>query len=531
MAPADAAAHPATDFPPGMNGAESLLRTLIASGVEVCFANPGTSEMQFVSALDRVDGMRAVLGLFEGVVTGAADGYGRMARKPAATLLHLGPGLGNGLANLHNARKARTPVVNIIGDHATHHQRFDAPLTSDVAAFAHTVSHWVASSRGPKTVAADAARAVQAARSEQGQIASLILPADTAWLPAERAAAPLPVAPPPAVSGDAIAQSAAALRSGHPVALLLRGEALRGPGLRAAGRIAAATGARLVCDTFAPRIERGAGRVPVERLPYRPEPAIALLQGTRTLILVGTQAPIAFFAYPGQPSELTPPGCEPIVLAHPHEDGTAALEALAEAIGARRLGAVTQHRPPALPPDRALDPEAVMRIVAHLLPENAIISDESLTAGFPHYGLLEPAAPHDHLNLSGGAIGGGIPLATGAAIACPDRKVINLQGDGSAMYTLQALWTQAREKLDVVTVVFANRSYKVLLDELRIVGAGEPRPKASSVLDLHDPSLDWVQLAEGMGVEAVRVTDTRAFADVFRSAVTSHGPRLIEAIV
>jgi acetolactate synthase I/II/III large subunit len=514
-----------------MNGAESVVRTLTASGVEVCFANPGTSEMHFVGALDRVDGMRVVLALFEGVATGAADGYARMASKPAATLLHLGPGLGNGLANLHNARKAQVPVVNIIGNHATTHQRFDAPLTSDVPAFARTVSHWVVSSRSPKTAAADAARAVQAARAAPGQIASLILPADVTWQPAERPAPPLPVTGPAPVSDMAVAQSVAALRSDERVALLLRGDALRGRGLRAAGRIAETTGARLICDTFAPRLERGAGRVQVERLPYRPGPAIAFLQGTRTLILVGTQAPVAFFAYPDQPSELTPSGCEPLVLAHPHEDGAAALEALAEALGATKPGRTSPHRPPEYLTDGSLSPEQVVRIVGHFLPEHAIVSDESVTVGLPHYPLLERAAPHDHLNLAGGSIGDGIPVATGAAIACPDRKVVSLQGDGSAMYTLQALWTQAREKLDVTTVILANRAYKVLIDELHLVGAGDAGQKASSMLDLHDPTLDWVRLAQGMGVDARRVDDAAGLIDAFRSAMNGRGPRLIEALL
>ncbi|WP_307437319.1 acetolactate synthase large subunit [Labrys monachus] len=514
-----------------MNGAESLLHTLVASGVEVCFANPGTSEMSFVNALDRVDGMRAVLCLFEGVATGAADGYARMAGKPAATLLHLGPGLANGLANLHNARKVPISVVNIIGNHASTHQRFDAPLTSDVAAFAHTVSHWVASSAGPRTVAADAARAVQAARTAPGQIASLILAADAAWLPAERPSPALPVIGPAPVSDLAIAQSARALRAGKPVAFLLRGEALRGRGLQAAGRIAAATGARLVCDTFTPRIERGAGRVPVERLPYRPGPAIAFLQGTATLILVGTQAPVGFFAYPDQPSELTPPGCEPLVLAHPHEDATAALEALADALGAKAPPSLSPFRLPDMPADGALTDEAVMRLVGRYLPDNAIVSDESITAGFPHYPLLETAAPHDCLQLAGGAIGDGMPVATGAAVACPDRKVVSLQADGSAMYTLQALWTQARERLDVTTVIYANRAYKVLLDELRFVGADRAGSNAFPMLDLHDPVLDWVKLAEGMGVEAVRVDDTRGLDAALKSAMGQRGPRLIEALV
>jgi acetolactate synthase I/II/III large subunit len=522
------------DAPPvgAMSGAESLVHTLVASDVEVCFANPGTSEMHFVSALDRVPGIRPVLGLFEGVVTGAADGYARMARKPAATLLHLGPGLGNGLANLHNARKAGSPIVNIIGDHATTHQRFDAPLTSDVAAFARTVSHWTLSSRAARDVAADAARAVQAARTAPGQIASLILPADTAWTKAERPAPALPIIGPSRVSDVAVAQARAALRGGGKVAFLLRGEALRGRGLEAAGRIAAATGARLICDTFAPRLERGAGRPIVERLPYRAKPAIEFLQGVKTLILVGSQAPIAFFAYPDQPSELTPAGCQPLVLAHPHEDGAAALETLADAIGAKsppRRAAL--HRPDMPTSASPLNNEAVMRIVGRFMPENAIISDESLTAGFLHYPLLDTAAPSDHLQLTGGSIGDGIPVATGAAIACPGRKVISLQGDGSAMYTLQALWTQAREKLDITTIIYANRSYAVLRDELANVGGGDAGAKAFAMLDLHNPSLDWVRLAQGMGVEAVHADTCRSFEAALRSAMTARGPRLIEAIV
>jgi acetolactate synthase-1/2/3 large subunit len=515
----------------GMNGAESLVHTLVDSGVEVCFANPGTSEMHFVSALDRVDGIRPILGLFEGAVTGAADGYARMTGKPAAVLLHLGPGLANGLANLHNARKAQSPVVNVIGNHATAHQRFEAPLTSDVEAFARPVSHWVHSAKSPQTVAADAARAVQAARTAPGQIASLILPADTAWLPADRSAPPLPLQGPARVSDIAIDQVAAVLRAGRKVGFLLRGEALRGAGLCAAGRIAAATGAHLICDTFAPRLERGAGRVRVARMPYRPADAIAFLTGLDSLVIVGSQAPVAFFAYPDEPSELTPAGCVPLILSHPHEDGPGALEAVADAIGARAQHGPSEHRPPDLPLGGRLNAESIMRIVGHHLPEQAIISDESLTSGFGPYSLLDTAAPHDHLQLTGGSIGQGIPLATGAAVACPDRKVISLEGDGSAMYTLQALWTQARENLDVLTVIYANRSYKVLNEELAIVGAGTPGPKALSMLDLHGPELDWVRLAEGMGVEAVSVDDTAGLDKAIRLAFEHHGPYLIEAIL
>lgn len=515
----------------GMNGAEAMLHTLIDSGVEVCFANPGTSEMHLVQAIDRVEGMRAILGLFEGVVTGAADGYARMTGKPAATLLHLGPGLANGLANLHNARKARTPIVNIIGDHASIHRRFEAPLTSDVGAFARTVSHWVLLTSGPKYVAADTARAVQAARSAPGQIASLIVPADAAWLPAERPSPPLPFIGPTPVSELAVSQATAALRSGEKVAILLGGDALRGAGLRTAGRIAAATGARLVCDTFASRIERGAGRVRVERLPYRPPNAIQFLQGTKTLILVGTQAPVAFFAYPNLVSELTPEGCEPLVLAQPHEDGPAALEAVAVALGTQHPEVVSKYKLPNLPPERPLDTGGIMQILANYLPENAVISDESITGGFEHYALLDTVAPHDHLQVTGGAIGQGLPLATGAAVACPERRIISLEGDGSAMYTLQSLWTQARENLNVTTIIYANRSYKVLIEELKVLGAGQSGYKALSMLDLHHPSLSWVKLAEGMGVEAIQVDSTTTFADALQSAFHSRGPRLIEALL
>jgi acetolactate synthase-1/2/3 large subunit len=455
--------------------------------------------MHFVAALDRVPGMRAVLGLFEGVVTGAADGYARMADKPATTLLHLGPGMANGLANLHNARKAQVPIVNIIGDHATYHRRFDAPLTSDVKAFASTVSHWVHSSESAQRISADAARAVQAARMAPGQIASLILPADTAWQAADRPADPLPVVAPAAVSELTIAQSADALRVGRNVAILLRGAALRGAGLQAAGRIAAKTGARLVCDTFAPRIERGAGRVTVERLPYRPPDVIAFLEGVQTLMLVGSQPPVAFFAYPDQPSELMPSGCRSLILAHPHEDGPTALETLADTIGARHAPPLSEHRPPALPQDRVLDAETIMRIVGHYLPDSAI--------------------------------GNMVPVATGAAIACPDRKVISLQSDGSAMFTLQALWSQAREKLDITTIIFANRTYGVLNQELQRVGAHGSGPKAISMLDLHDPSLDWVRLAEGMGVEAMRTDTARGLSEALKSSIVGSGPRLIEALI
>ena len=516
---------------PAMNGAESLVRTLVGCGVDTCFANPGTSEMHFVAALDSVEGIRPILGLFEGAVTGMADGYGRMKGSPAATLLHLGPGLANGLANLHNARRAATPIVNIVGDHATYHLQYDAPLASDLAGFARPVSGWLHSSTSAATVATDGARAVAASLEHPGQIATLLLPADTAWNPAEGPAAALPRPTPAPVSVEAVDRVARALKSGQRCAILMRGAALRDAGLTAAGKIAAATGVQLMCDTFAPRAARGAGRVMVERIPYFAEQIVEFLAPLQYLILVGTKPPVSFFAYPGKPSWCTPEGCEILHLAHEHEDGLGALTALVSAVNA---GGATPVVAPHTVKDGvggAVNQHTIGQIIARHLPEGAILSDEGATSSGGTQIATATAAPHDYLTLTGGSIGQGIPLATGAAVACPERKVVCVQGDGGAMYTLQALWTQARERLDVTTVIFANRSYGILNIELARVGARNVGPRALSMLDLHNPELDFVKLAEGLGVEASRADTLEAFNAQFAAAMAQRGPRLIEVIL
>ena len=514
-----------------MNGAESLVRTFVGCGVDVCFANPGTSEMHFVAALDKVSGMRPILGLFEGAVTGMADGYGRIAEKPACTLLHLGPGLSNGSANLHNARRAATPIINVVGDHATYHAQYDAPLASDIHGLARPVSNWVHASTSALTVAADGARAVAAALDPPGAIATLILPADTAWNAADGAAPALPRREPARVADAAVARAAEALRSGKKVAILLRGAVLKEKGLRAAGRIAAKSGARILGDTFTARTQRGAGRVLVERIPYFAEQIVDTMKGVEELIIVGSKPPVSFFAYPGKPSWCTPESAQIHYLAFPHEDGTQALEALAEAIGApREPKNVAELKRPDLPRGQ-LNQYTLGQVIAHYLPEHAIISDEGATCGVGTAVATATAPPHDHLSLTGGSIGQGLPLATGAAVAAPDRKVVCIHGDGGAMYTLQALWTQAREKLDVTTVIFANRSYAILNIELARVGAMNTGPKALSMLDLHNPELNWVQLANGMGVEASRAETIEDFTAQFADAIKAKGPRLVEVLL
>jgi acetolactate synthase I/II/III large subunit len=511
-----------------MNGAQALIRTLVEGGVDVCFTNPGTSEMHFVAALDSVPEMRGTLGLFEGVVTGAADGYGRMADKPAATLLHLGPGLGNGLANLHNARRARTPIVNVVGEHATYHMQYDAPLQSDIESVARNVSGWVRTPTSTADVAVDAADAVSAALGPPGEIATLILPADVSWGEGAKPVKPEPPATRTPV-GDVVDAVAKVLVSGEPCALLIGGSATREAGLVAASRVANATGAKLLCETFPARLQRGAGLPPVERLGYLAEFTTAQLAGLRNLILVDAKAPVSFFAYPEKPSFLVPDGCEVRVLATGADDAVGALERLADLVGDADPTLQPAQRPGR--PTGDLTGEAVADAIGALLPENTIVSDEANTAGLWVAAATAGAPPHDALTLTGGAIGQGLPAATGAAVPCPDRKVLCLEADGSAMYTLQALWTQARQGLDVTTVIFNNRSYAILNLELSRVGAESSGPKALDMLDLSRPDLDFAALALGMGVPAARATTADELVTALERGIAEPGPYLIDAVL
>ncbi len=511
-----------------MDGAEALIRTAVASGVDVCFANPGTTEMPLVAALDRAPGMRPVLALFEGVCTGAADGFARMSDRPAMTLLHLGPGFANGIANLHNARRARSPIVNVIGDHASWHLAADAPLTSDIVSLANPVSGWVRSVRRAEDVAGDTVAAIEASLAPPGQVATLIVPADCQWNESPGPAATARRVAPARVSDDRIEQAARAVRSGD-AALFLGGVALRGTGLRAAARVAAASNARLLHDVFVARLERGADLPAIERLPYFPEQAIAALANVRTLLLVGTREPVSFFGYPNVPSRLAPEGCERIVLAAPEEDGVGALEALADALGSPRDVPALPRPPLPRVPSGALDVATLGQALAALQPEGAIVVDEAATSGASWFAHAGSAPRHTVLGLTGGAIGQGLPTAVGAAIACPQRKVIALQADGSGMYTAQALWTMARESLDVVVVLCANRAYRILQLEVARAGIAEPGPAARALTELTNPPLDWCAIARGMGVPATRATDADSLVKELSRALADPGPALIEA--
>lgn len=512
-----------------MNGAESLVRTLVAGGVDVCFTNPGTSEMHFVAALDKVPGMRCVLGLFEGVVTGAADGYFRMKGTPASTLLHLGPGLANGLANLHNAKKAHSGIVNIVGQHATYHIGYNAPLTSDIEGLARPMSSWVRTSPDAKSVAADGAAAIVAAKSAPPQIATLILPADTAWNEAD-GIAEVPVdTQRPSYSPQAVDTAAKILHgdAAHTL-LLVTGSALTEHGLALAERIAGKTGCTVMGQTYHPRMARGRGRFSVNRIPYVIEQALPILKNFRHIVLVEANDPVAFFAYPNKPSMLKAEGCEVHRMTAWGENSVAALEALATALHATAQDVKPQQHPELVKPTGALNHATIAQAIACAIPENAIMVDESVTTGRGFFPPTAGAAPHDWLQNMGGSIGFSTPVATGAAIACPDRKVICMVGDGSAMYTIQSLWTQAREGLNVVTIVFANRIYQILRGEFDGVGAGEPGKRAQDMLKIDRPTLDFVALAKGMGVPGKAVTTADEFNKALAEAVAEPGPRLIE---
>ena len=513
-----------------MNGAESLVHTLLKSGIDTCFANPGTSEMHFVGALDRIPGMRCVLGLQENVVTGMADGYYRIARKPACTLLHCGPGLANGMGNLHNARRARAGIVNIVGDQATYHRPFDAPLTADTEGMARTVSAWVRTSTDAAEVGRDAAAAVQAASAISGQIATLILPADASWNAGGVVAEPLAVPAPPPIDPHAVETVSRVLRSSKNVLILLADQATLAPSQALAWRIAHATGAELLASYSNAHMARGQGRLKLERVPYGADAAIEALSRYEHIVLVNAKPPVGFFAYPGKPSIHHPSHAQIHVLSRFDQDSDAALQALVDALGAPEV-AIPDPGPRPEAAGGAPTQEGLAQTLAAVMPENSIVSNESISFGRDFYKLTHAAPAHDWLNLGGGAIGDGLPVSTGAAVAgCGERRVISLQADGSAMYSLQSLWTQAREKLPCTTILLNNRKYNILIGEYKNVGA-VPGPTAMGMLDLSNPDRDWVRLANGMGVEAARATTLEECADLMRQSFRQHAPFLIDLMI
>jgi acetolactate synthase-1/2/3 large subunit len=515
-----------------MNGAEALLKTVAAAGIDVCFANGGTTEMPLILAFDSITAIKPMLGLFEGVCSGAADGYGRMKEKPALCLLHLGPGLANGVANLHNAKRARTPLLNVIGEHASWHKEANAPLAMDIECLCKTFSGWQRTVRSAETIARDTADAIEAAL--RGQIASLIVPCDLQWKEYRGKI--------PAVKGftcdppdrRVIESAAKMLKAAEKSALVMNGRALRRRGLEAAVRIRAALGCDLFCINFPAYVDRGVGIVPVSRVPYFPEPAAALLAPYKAVVLAGTDQPVNFFGYEGQWSNPIAADVPKLRIDGDSQDAAETLEALADELGAPGKDAISKllagFKVPDVPSGK-LTPEKACQTLAALQPEGAIICDEGLTAAMTYFPLGATLAPHSYFMITGGAIGQGMPSATGAAVACPDRPVINLQADGSAMYTVQSLWTQARESMNVTTLICSNRSYNIINVELQRAGFTNPGPRVLSFTDLGNPPIDWPSLSKGMGVPGVAVDTAEGLARELKKAIREPGPHLIEMVL
>ena len=509
-----------------MNGAESLVHTLISNGLKVCFANPGTSEMHFVAALDHIPGLRCIPGMQENVVTGMADGYARISGIPAVTLLHCGPGLANGLANLHNAKRARVPIVNIVGDQATYHAPLDPPLATDTKGLARSVSHWVKTSKKPRHVGRDAAQAVQAARSSPGQIATLILPSDVSWNEGGKVAGPLAIIPSPKIKQQAIRKAAKILREKSNVLLLLGGRGLRHEPQIFAGAVQAKTNCRVMAECINGFHQRGQTRLPLERVPYPALAAIDALKDVQHIITVCARGPVGFFAYPGLPSKHYPANATVTALCDIEQDATDALQALAEELGAKPAKQNYQQPPDPVPHGMPTS-LGFGQMLAVTMPEQAIVVDESISFGGQLFQGSHKSPPHDWMMVTGGAIGYGMPCATGAAVGGGGRRVINVQADGSAMYTVQALWTQAREKLPVTTIILSNRKYQILIAEYGNVGANAGRT-AMDMLDLGNPDLDWVKIANGMGVAAAKCATLESCAALMQQSFKSTEPFLIE---
>ncbi len=512
-----------------MTGAQALVATLADNGVAACFANPGTSEMHLVTALDGEPRIRSVLCLFEGVATGAADGYARVSGVPAMTLLHLGAGYLNAGANIHNAGRANTPMINVIGDHAVPHLEYDAPLTSDIISLAKPNSRWIKSADTVAETGKLASEAFSASFGPKPGPVSLLLPADSAWLEGGETG---DVVTPPSlnmVSEETIAAAADAISAAENPVLIINGTALTEAGLAAAARLKAA-GLRVMTDTFYGKMRRGAGVYAPERMQYFAEAAMEDLDGSDLMLLAGTSAPVAFFSYPGKPSLLVPEGCDVFDLGDATTDSAATLSALADHMQAETAAAPQTLIQPDLPTGD-LTAKAVGQSLARHMPENALVSDDGVSNGLLSYLPTANAPAHDWMMLTGGAIGQGMPLALGAAIAAPDRKVICLSGDGAGMYTNQALWSMAREGADVTTIVFVNHSYRILNIELYRTGAGNPGPTAKDMLSIGGPDIDWVALSTSMGVPAVEATTAEDFDKALAEAIAADGPRLIAAVV
>ena len=509
-----------------MNGAEVLTATLTQGGVDTVFMNPGTTELDLVDTFTSVPGMRCVLTLFEGVASGAADGFGRIAGYPAATLLHLGPGLANAAANFHNARRARTPVISIVGEHTRAHQPLDPPLASDIAGIAKTHSKFVEAITSSDQICTAVATALATATTAPKGVATLLFPADLAWEPSRQSGEHLAASRSWTPDTEALKRAATALvRPG--AVIFAGGDALRKPALNELAKLCS-RGAQIFAETFPAVHERGGNLPRISRLPYLPEQAIALLERATALILIGAPQPISFFGYRGTPSILTPSGCEIIEVVPPGFPCLGAIEALAEEAGLSDPYLPPVPTEPMLQAQQShLDAVGLASAIASSIESGTIVVDEANTGGVALQGPTSDSPEHIWLTVPGGSIGEGIPLAIGAALAEPNSRVLALVADGSSLYTIQGLWTIARERLPVTVVILNNLRYAILQYEAsRRSPVTEELRKLTS---LDSPAINYRKLAEGFGIKADVAHTPFELLQQLHGAALRPEPVLIEA--
>lgn len=511
-------------------GADIMFDALYQGGARICFANPGTTELTMVSALARQTGIRSVLSLFEGVCTGAADGYFRVSGQVPLTLLHLGPGFANGIANLHNARRAGSRIINLIGDHASWHLSYDAPLTSDIESLASPVSREVIRMRSPAGITADVQSSFEATCRKEGGSATLIIPTDVIDATVKPGSAQLRASTWQGanVADQIISDAAQKARNADEIIVLIGGNALDEAGIKAGAALAEKLGGRLLMEPYPAIVTLGGDLPQVERQAYFPDDVIAQM-GDATVILAGSRMPISYFGYEGWPSQLVAE--ERLVrLAGPEHDAVDALQRLAEILGAEAVSS-PEHKTANSVADggASLTPASVIEELIEQLPDGSIISLEGSTLGGPWLRSAHRARRHRVMTNTGGAIGQGLPCAVGAALAAPDVRVVSLQSDGSAQYTFQSLWTMAREKLNVTVIIAANHRYAILQTELARADAPLDDAVIADLTLLDRPRIDWVALATGYGVEAVRATTNDELAAALRYGLSLDGPLLIQA--
>jgi len=510
-----------------MNGSECLVGTLINHGVDLLFTNPGTSEVGLLAEIGSSEQIRAVPVLFEGIAAGAADGYFRMTGRPAATMLHVGPGLANAWSALHNAAKARSGVVNIVGQLSEAHLELESPLKSDILALATSVSDVVRYPLSTARVGIDAKAAADAAK--RGKVATLVMANDVGWCDGAELATP-PEAQDADTHGALDPAAMTALKQGPRTLLLLGGLALDVGAQRDAAAIASATGCSVMIEWASARCERGGDLPSWARIPYPVDEAVRALVAYDTIVLCGATEPIAFFNYCNSPSRLAAPSTRVIDL---HPEGADERPALS---AARRALASDPARPCHPPAARYTygapkSPDPVSAAIAAALPQDAIIVNEAITSASDLFAASAAAPRHTWLDNLGGSIGFALPVSIGAAIGAPDRRVITLCGDGSTMYSPQGLWTIAREELDITVLVFANQAYKILVSELVRTSDTNLDDQAVSLLQLNNPEIRWTELAHSLGVASTRVSSCDQLKSALMSAFGTKGPRLIEVAI